>query len=171
MIEAHGLFTPDIGTGYVFIYPLFCFFTEKQIRMLMMGFIIVLMTMISLALVKKRKIAIAILLWGSSISIHPWFLISTMEYLPVVIIALIGCFFVIHNKVNYGLWAMLGTTCAFYDMITIGTITFCLPYLLYTLLNSKNIKVKPFLLSGIVWSFVRSFFSKYCGKNNYTTRC
>lgn len=149
--------------GFRLLYRvLLVFFDMNQIKWFLGLIAILLLFLIGKSCYHKKQMSFFLYFLISLCITSYWFGFVALEYIPVILIMLLGVLFVLYQKYDVlFLFAALGVSTAFFDFFTIETITFTVPFLMYAYLYKSNIRLKTFLECGCFWCFGYAFTFLY----------
>lgn len=155
--------------GYMIVYRiLLTFLTVNNIKIFMFTIFIIMLFIIAFIGLKKNMKEFHILLILSIILSSLYLGFISLEYPFPIFISLIGCIYILlHDNLDKNkLFLFLGISVAFFDFLTIETITLTLPLLCLLLKYKKEnkiLKFKKFLLLNINWmiGYIFTFIYKW----------
>lgn len=143
---------------------LLTFMNTTQIKWFMGIISCVLLCLIGFYCVKKKYIAFFISFMLSLFGTSYWFGFVSLEYIPVIVLMLIGVLLIVKGcESDVFLFSLLGVLTAFFDFFTIETVTFTVPFLVYTYVHKDDIRIDTFVKMGYTWciGYIFTFVYKW----------
>ena len=154
--------------------PLLVFFTIQQIRWIFLGLLILVMSILTGMLIKRKQKLSAVLLWVGAALVQLPIVAFCMEYYPVFLITFLIAIAMLKSEQNRKRilgWCIVSGTCvAFFDFLTTETIAFVIPMaLVYCVwehngqIKSKKEEVNYVMGAGILWagSYIMTYLVKW----------
>lgn len=153
--------------GYTLVYRfLLLFMSVRGIKVFMVGVSVLLFIWFSYLCVKNKLVELSIALLGSFVVCMTNYSFNTLGHVFPLVIALLGCILVVSGKCkdHVCLFLLLGITVAFFDFLSIETLTLTMPLMCLIVKNRKNktkMGVKEFVGFNIHWLIGYSFAFLY----------
>lgn len=165
--------------GATMLYrPLLLLFDISGIRLFLLGVYVLLQIVFFMACKKAEKTELFAFSFIAQLLMAIPCLFCSMETAPVVLIMSLGQILLLRTKEEnqWVLFALMGLLTAFFDFLTVETITLTVPLLMQIYLDwRKKTSWKPYIKSAMAWgiAYAATFLAKVpmtvllCGKEAY----
>lgn len=151
----------------VLVRPLLTFASIRDIRIILFGAFILLNIILGIILIKAKARLLPVVYTISLLSVHPWMLAFSVEYIISFIIMTVTAIMavlisnkgkMVNQRIGY-LFICAGTVTCFMDFLTTETLTFTIPVIMLVMLrkhdntlNSFKEEIIQIFKWGLCWS-------------------
>lgn len=156
--------------GYQMLYRmLLCFMNIQQIKIFLFGIFILLFTALLIVFLHRKMYPLAIASILAAIATMLWSAFISLAHIQIFLIMCIVSIIAANKKLTATHYTIIGICTAFFDFLTVGTLTLALPLLIECVQDRDERRLRSLVKKSVFWlgGWAATFIMKFILTFNY----